>query len=396
MKIIYFVNYFPPNTGAAANNSFKISQYLASNGNKIKILVPGIISKTFQIKDKFKDIDLDNIEVIRSSSLIKFPFNLTISHYENVLKLLYKIKKRFHPNLFLAQYHTFHFASVAGGICAKRMNVPYIIRSHDIFIDLDTLPFWYRNYIRIIYPFVFKSIKCSNFFYVTSSEMKNYLEKFKKFRNVKFKIHYNGIDRSVFYSKPENKLKQKFNCENLILYIGLLSKDLGIQNLIQALREVFKIKKQTHVLIIGEGFYKRYIMEYAKKYGFLKKVHFLKSVPHNEIPYYINNCDIGIGRLTSVESLKYTIPVKCLEYMACKIPFLTTKVSSDLLNKNDVGIKIKDINQTKSLADKLIQLIEDKNLREKLGNNGLKKIELRFTWEKIMKKFLSEIKSIIK
>ncbi len=396
MKIIYFVNYFPPNTGAAAINSFQISKFLAKSGHKIIILAPREISKTFHLEKPLSLEDLQNFEVINSSSLIKFPFNLIFSHYENLLKVIFRIKKTIIPNLIMAQYHTFHFASVAGGICSKRLKTPYVIRSHDIFIDLDTLPFWYRNYVRMIYPFVFKSIKNSDFFYVTTSEMKNYLEKFKKFKNVKFKVHYNGVDTSVFYPKSDNTLKKQFNCENIILYIGLLSKDLGIQNLIKAFQEVVKVKRQTHVLIIGEGFYKQNIIDYAKKHDFYDKIHFLKSIPHNEIPYYINNCDIGIGRLTSVESLKYTIPVKCLEYMACKILFLTTKVSSDLLNKNDVGIEIKDINQTKSLADKLIQLIEDKNLREKLGNNGLKKIELRFTWEKIMKKFLSEIKSIIK
>jgi len=396
MNIIYFVNYFPPNTGAAAVNSFKIAIYLAKYGHKVIVLAPKEISKTFKLIKNHPIENPKNFKIINSNSLIKFPFNLIFSHYENGLRVLLRISKEFNPNLLMAQYHTFHFASVAGGICAKRMKIPYIIRSHDIFIDLDTLPFWYRNYIRLIYPIIYKSIMKSDYFYVTTSEMKNYLQKFKKFRNIKFKIHYNGIDRSVFYPKHENKLKKEFNCENLILYTGLLSKDLGIQNLIQALQEVFKIKKQTHVVIIGEGFYKGHIMEYAKKYDFLNKIHFLKSVPHNKIPFYINNCDIGIGRLTSVESLKYTIPVKCLEYMACKIPFLTTKVSSDLLNKNDVGIEIEDINRKKVLADKIIQLIEDKNLREKLGNNGLKKIDLRFTWEKIMNKFLSEIESIIK
>ena len=395
MKIIYFVNYFPPNTGAAAVNSFKIVKYLAKFGHKVIVLVPGEISETFKLEKATSIEDLKNIELIHSSSLIKFPFNLIFSHYENVLKVLFRIKKKFNPNLIMAQYHTFHFASVAGGICAKRMKIPYIIRSHDIFIDLDTLPFWYRNYVQMFYPIIRKSIKNSDFFYVTTSEMKYYLEKLKEFRKVKFKIHHNGVDTNIFYPKPDDALKKQFNCENLIIYTGLLSKDLGIQNLIQVLGEVFKIKKQTHILIVGEGFYKQNIIDYAKKHDFFDKIHFLKAVPHREIPFYINNSDIGIGRLTDVKSLKYTIPVKCLEYMACKLPFITSKISSDLLKKNDVGIEIKDINQPKSIANNLIHLIEDKGFREKLGNNGLKKVEAKFNWEKIMQKFIIELESII-
>jgi len=395
MKIIYFVNYFPPNTGAAAVNSFQISKFLAKSGHKVIILAPKEVSKTFQLEKPVSFEDLQNFEVINSNSLIKFPFNLIFSHYENLLKVVFRIKKKFIPNLIMAQYHTFHFASVAGGICSKRLKTPYVIRSHDIFIDLDTLPFWYRNYIRMIYPFVFKSIKNSDFFYVTTSEMKDYLEKFKKFKNVKFKVHYNGVDTRVFYPRTDNTLKKQFNCENLILYIGLLSKDLGIQNLIKAFQEVFKVKRQTHVLIIGEGFYKQNIIEYAKKYDFYDKIHFLRAVPHQEIPYYINNCDIGIGRLTNVKSLRYTIPVKCLEYLACQIPFITSPISSDLLNNNDVGIEIKDVTKSKVIADKLIQLIENKNFKEKLGSNGLNKVKSKFNWEKIMEKFIIELESII-
>ena len=395
MKIIYFVHYFPPNTGAAAVNSFKITTFLAKHGHKIIVLAPKEISKTFKLEKTLPIGNLKNFEIINSNSIIKFPFNLIFSHYENGLRILLRINKEFNPNLLMAQYHAFHFASVAGGICAKRMKIPYIIRSHDIFIDLDTLPFWYRNYVQIFYPIIRKSIKNSDFFYVTTSEMKYYLEKLKEFRKVKFRIHHNGVDTNIFYPKPDNTLKKQFNCENLILYTGLLSKDLGIQNLIQVLGEVFKIKKQTHILIIGEGFYKQNIIDYAKKHDFFDKIHFMKAVPHREIPFYINNCDIGIGRLTDVKSLKYTIPVKCLEYMACKLPFITSKISSDLLKKNDVGIEIKDINQPKSIANNLIHLIEDKGFREKLGINGLKKVKAKFNWEKIMQKFIIELELII-
>lgn len=86
MNIIYFVNYFPPNTGATAINSFKITEYLVKYGHEIKILAPGEMSKTFQMERKFQGVNFNTFEVIRSNSLIKFPFNLIFSH----------MKKRFY------------------------------------------------------------------------------------------------------------------------------------------------------------------------------------------------------------------------------------------------------------------------------------------------------------
>ena len=37
VKILYFVNYFPPSTGAAALNSLKIVEYLVKFGHELMI-----------------------------------------------------------------------------------------------------------------------------------------------------------------------------------------------------------------------------------------------------------------------------------------------------------------------------------------------------------------------
>ena len=89
------------------------------------------------------------------------------------------------------------------------------------------------------------------------------------------------------------------------------------------------------------------------------------------------------------------IPVKCLEYMACKKPFLTTPLSQDIIKNNDVGLLIKrDFNNTE-IKDKFIMLIEDKSLRMKLGNNGFNKVNKNFNWNNIMKNFNDEIKNMV-
>ena len=89
------------------------------------------------------------------------------------------------------------------------------------------------------------------------------------------------------------------------------------------------------------------------------------------------------------------IPVKCLEYMACKKPFITTPVSQDIIKNNDVGILLKrNFNKTE-LIDKLNMLIEDKRLRIKLGEKGVKKIHQNFKWDDIMNNFNEDLEKVI-
>ena len=87
--------------------------------------------------------------------------------------------------------------------------------------------------------------------------------------------------------------------------------------------------------------------------------------------------------------------MKCLEYMACKKPFITTPVSRDIIKNNDVGLVIKKDFSKKELIDNLTLLIQDKNLRKNLGENGIKKIYEKFQWEILMQNFNNDLKKIV-
>ena len=211
-----------------------------------------------------------------------------------------------------------------------------------------------------------------------------------------FKILHNGIETEQFYPhKKQNILKDRYGCENIISFIGLMTQDIGIHNLIQVLPEILKNHKDTHLILIGDGPYKNFVLKLEKKLQINNQVHFLGIRPHHEIPFYINKSDIGIGRITHKEMWSYFIPVKCLEYMACQKPFLTTPISQDAIKNNDVGLLLSRNFKNEELIEKIIMLIEDKRLCTKLGERGLSKINNNFKWEVIMKEINTDLEKII-
>jgi len=396
LKILYLVNYFPPSSGAAALNSKKIVDILIEYGHKIKILAPGDMGKTLVLKGR-KRKEIPNIQINYSNKLIKSPLSWILSHNENMIKFLIKSRDKFNPDLIMSQYHPFHYASVCSSYIAKKLKIPHIVRSHDIFIDLESHSFLYNLHISLNYPQIFRSIIKSDIFYVTTSEMRKYFLKIKKLKDVNFKIHHNGIDVLEFFpDKNQEILKQKFGCETIISFIGLMTEDIGVHNFIKYLPDVFKIYKDAHLILIGDGPYKKQILSYIYKLGLSKKVHFLGIKPHDDIPFYINNSDIGIGRITHKKMWRYMIPVKCLEYMACGKPFLSTPISQDVLKNNDVGFLLKRDYSKDDLINKMSILIDDENLRKKLGENGLKKIHNEYKWECLMEDFNNNITELVK
>ena len=395
MNILYIVHGFPPSIGPAALNAYKIVEYLAKFGHRILILSPGVFSKTSNFNN-LTLISKADINVKYSNSRIKAPLNLIVSHYENMLKLLIKFKSDFKPDLVLSQYHAYHYASVVGNLISKILKVPHIIRSHDIFFPTSNHSYPFQIFHSIIYPKIYHSIFDCKAFYVVCSELRDYMLKFNKFKNLNIRIHHNGIDNTRFFPlKNQSVLKDKFGCENIISYIGVISEDAGLHHFIQALPDLFKNDKETHVILLGDGPYKDIILNFLKKNNLETKVHFYGIIPHEQIPYFINNSDIGIGRITSSIVWRYSIPIKCLEYLACKKTFLSTPVSIDLVKNNDVGLLLNRSFTKKEILEKTNILIEDRNLREKLAKNGFNKINKYFLWDNVMNEFNQDLQSYL-
>ena len=181
---------------------------------------------------------------------------LDLFNYDQIIKM----RKSFSPDLILSQYHAYHYASVVGGYLSKFLKIPHVIRSHDIFLDLKSQSAFYKLYILANYPQIYRSILKSNRFYVTTSEMVQYFQNFKKMRDVDFKVHHNGIDTQQFYPyKNQDELKEKYSCENIILFMGLMSEDIGVHNLIKAFPGIIRHNKDTHMILLGDGPYRNYI-----------------------------------------------------------------------------------------------------------------------------------------
>ncbi len=395
MKILYFVQGFPPSIGAAALNSYKIVEFLAKFGHHILVLSPSVFSKTSDFND-FKWAPNSYVHINYSSNLFKVPLNLIFSHFDNLLKYILKLKQKFKADLVLSQYHAYHYASVVGGYTSKIFKIPHVIRSHDIFFPTYTFSLPFKIFHSLIYTKIYHSIFNSDIFYVTTSEMKKYFLHFKKLKNINFKIQYNGIDVNEFFPfKNQEELKDKYGCDTIISFVGQISRDYDLQYIVKILPELLKTYKETHFLIIGSGIYEKNLLKYIQNNNLTNNVHLLGIKPHYEIPYFINNSDIGIGRITHDAIWRYMIPVKCLEYMACMKPFITAPISTDIIKDNDVGLVLKKNFKKRDIFEYLSILIEDKSLRTKLGKNGIEKINQKFRWEKIMKDFNRDLVQLI-
>ena len=175
----------------------------------------------------------------------------------------------------------------------------------------------------------------------------------KKYKKNKIWVIYNYIDESLFKPIPSQK-KDKH-----ILYIGNLHRGKNVINLVKA----FIGLKDFHLDIIGEGLDKEKMAEIAEENDL--NVNFLGYFPNNKIPEILNQYEIFI-----LPSISEGNPKVLLEAMSCGVACIGTNIEgiNNIIKHKKNGILCNT--DPKSLADAILSLNNDKDLRIKIAKNA--------------------------
>lgn len=191
---------------------------------------------------------------------------------------------------------------------------------------------------------------------------------------------HNSINTENFRKTLSNiRKKLGIKKEDVVIIngIGRLIYAKGLQHTIPALKGM----KDVVLIIIGSGPYKSELEAEAKKNGV--KTIFTGNLERSEILDYLNIADIFVN-----PSYSEGLPTCVLEAGAAGLPIIATDVGGtrEIISTPNEGILIKPKND-KVIKEKILLLIHNPQLREKLGNNIRKRIKKEFDWETNIEKF---------
>ena len=184
------------------------------------------------------------------------------------------------------------------------------------------------------------------------------------------------IDESYLDSRAS--VKRNDNDTVHIIVAGRLIYRKGIQLLIDALP--FIHAKKPYVLdVFGEGNQLNLLISRVKELGLQNNVVFHGKVDFNEMQKYYAESDIYV-----LPSLRESTGTAVFEAMANKLPVVTLNQNgAKYIVEDDAGILIDINSQEQILSDMgkaLSLLIDDYDLRSRLGNNGYEKLKKYYTW----------------
>jgi glycosyltransferase involved in cell wall biosynthesis len=115
----------------------------------------------------------------------------------------------------------------------------------------------------------------------------------------------------------------------------------------------------------------------------LPDIYFLGRVPKNDLVYAYLSADIFV-----FPTLEEGLGIALLEAMASGLPVVASRTSgvSDVVINGKTGILVSPRN-IEALADAIIKVLNNEELKKKIGKNAQEYAEINFNWQNIAKKF---------
>lgn len=147
----------------------------------------------------------------------------------------------------------------------------------------------------------------------------------------------------------------------------------NIPMFIRAAMKIGAVRPQVHFVVAGEGDLRGELERISVEHGMHARIHFIGRC--DNVPELLHLSDVCV--LTSRHE---GFPNAVLEYMAAGRPVVATDVggAGELVQDGVNGYLVAS-DDSDALAKRIVELIEDENLRKSLGENGRTKAQTRFS-----------------
>ena len=189
-----------------------------------------------------------------------------------------------------------------------------------------------------------------------------------------------GVSADKFVRVPltineENVVKkevERYKEEFTVLYVGSYIPLHGTEVIIEAARISQEQDEELFFLMIGQGPDHAKCKALAEKYH-LKNIEFKGFMTLEELNYYYNATDINLGLFSTGERANSVVLNKTNDSFRVGKPHLTleTDAMKEAFSDNEDIFYTKD-NSPETLANRIIEIKNDKPLLEKVGENALK------------------------
>lgn len=406
MNILFLTQYCPPEVGAPQNRIFEFAKGLKKKGNEVTILTALPNYPKGEIFEEYKGRgvvveEIDGIKIIRtaiyatkSKSFVKRLGNYFSFTFSSVIQ---GTKYVGNPDIIITESPPL-FLGWSGYVLSKMKKAKFVFNVSDLWpesaVKLGVLN--NKLFIRMstwLEEFCYK--KAHLVTGQTKGIVNNIVE--RGFDANKVKLITNGVDVSFFNkSNRDEEYRKSIGVDGkfAICYAGIHGIAQGLEVIIDA-AEILKDNKDIIFNFYGDGPEKSMLMDMVKEKS-LTNVNFFPVQGKKNMPKIIASMDATVVPLKRLDLFKGALPSKMFEALASELPIILAVEgeAEKLINDAKGGIVVEPEN-SKEIAEAILKLYNDNNLKLELGANGREYVEKNYSREAIVSKLQGYLQDIL-
>ena len=367
MRIAILSDNFYPELSGISDSIITLAKAMADKGHFINFYIPKYSRKGYEIsKVPYKELNLgENIRINRFSSL---PIPSPTGQARAVIPTPFRwLKlKQFRPDII----HTQLFAGVGleALLAGKTLKVPVIGTNHTAITEFARYsPIktnWFKK-LSLRYA-VWYYNQCN---YVTAPSQSVFTEMIENGFHQPHQVISNPIDTETFnekLSRDKRILKKEFNLsENTVIYAGRLASEKNIDVIIRAIALVKEKIPAINFAVAGHGSSAESLKNLTKDLHLENQIKFYGTVDKGTLAKLYSASEIF-----TITSTSETQSLTLMQAMACGLPAIGARSRALPEYINDKNGLLIEPSDHRDLAEKIIFLIKNQELREKLGTNA--------------------------
>ena len=186
--------------------------------------------------------------------------------------------------------------------------------------------------------------------------------------------NFNGIERDYDFRR-----QYAMDNEKIILYVGRLVYEKGVQHLISAMPKILENYHDAKLIIAGKGGMLDELKGQAEAMGLSNKVYFTGYLNSKQVQKMYKCADVAV-----FPSTYEPFGIVALEAMLAGVPTVVSDIGglNEIVDHGINGMKSYAGN-CNSIADSVISLLYDKQLAANVSKKAKQKVKEEFNWNKI-------------
>jgi len=205
----------------------------------------------------------------------------------------------------------------------------------------------------------------------------------------KVRVVYNGIDTELFSPSVRGPLPPQLTPlagKRVIIFVGHFGLRKGIFYAIRAMRRVREEFPDVHLVCVGgtpawlgRNDYRRMLEEEARRNGVENSVTLLEAVKNTELVEFYRHSE-ALVLPTYYEAFSKV----AAEAMGCGLPVVATRTGGlpEVVVDGETGF-LTSFGDSEAISARLITLLGDGQLRERMGARGRERVAREFTWHAV-------------